>query len=136
MKLTTKVRYAVSAMCDLALNNGTCSPVQIKDVANRQNLSVQYLEQLFNKLKKARLIRTTRGPKGGYMLAERPSKIIIGDIYRTFEGPIALVGCIENGAGRMPCVMSGRCSTKPLWKKLSGLIENVLDSTSLEDLVK
>ena len=134
MKLTTKVRYAVSAMCDLALNFNPGKPVQVKDIAARQNLSVLYIEQLFNKLKKAKLIRAIRGPKGGYMLAGKPSKIKIGDIFRVVEGPIALVGCVDRGPSKMDCVMSSKCSTKPLWARLSKLIENVLDSTTLADL--
>ena len=136
MKLTTKVRYAVSAMCDLAMNDGADKPVQVKDIASRQNLSILYIEQLFNKLKRASLIRSVRGPKGGYLLADAPSKIKIGDIFRTVEGPIALVGCIDKGASRMHCIMSSKCSTKPLWAKLSKLIGDVLDSTTLADLCK
>jgi len=134
MKLSTKVRYAVSAMCDLAFNYSPEKPVQIKDIAQRQNLSVQYIEQLFNKLKRARLIRSIRGPRGGYILAERPSKVRIGDIYRIVEGPIALVGCVDRGASRIACTMSAKCSTKPLWAKLSKMMEKVLDSTTLSDL--
>lgn len=134
MKLTTKVRYAVSAMCDLTANYGPDRPVQIKDIALRQNLSVQYIEQLFNKLKRAKLIRSVRGPRGGYILAEKPSRIRIGDIFRVVDGPIALVGCVDRGESRIPCAMSNKCSTKPLWAKLSKLMENVLDSTSLADL--
>jgi Rrf2 family protein len=134
MKLTTKVRYAVSAMCDLAVNYDPEMPVQMKDIASRQNLSVLYIEQLFNKLKKARLIRSIRGPRGGYILAEAPSKVKIGDIFRVVEGRIALVGCVDTGNSKVSCAMSGKCSTKPLWAKLSRLIENVLDSTTLADL--
>jgi Rrf2 family protein len=134
MKLTTKVRYAVSAMCDLATNDGTGKPVQVKDIASRQNISVLYIEQIFNKLKRAKLIRSVRGPHGGYMLADKPSRINIGDIFRVVEGPIALVGCVDKGPSKMSCVMSGRCSTKPLWAKLSKLIGDLLDSTTLADL--
>lgn len=136
MKLTTKVRYAVSAMCDLAMNDDTGKPVQMKDIAFRQNLSILYIEQLFNKLKKAKLIRSTRGPKGGYMLANDASKIKIGDIFRIVDGPIALVGCIDRGISKVPCAMSSKCSTKPLWARLSKLIENLLDSTTLADLCR
>lgn len=134
MKLTTKVRYAVSAMCDLATNDGTGKPVQVKDIAARQNISVLYIEQLFNKLKRAKLIRSVRGPHGGYMLADKPSKINIGDIFRVVEGPIALVGCVDKGPSKMSCIMSSKCSTKPLWAKLSKLIGDLLDSTTLADL--
>ena len=136
MRLNTKVRYAVSAMCDLALNYDPHKPVQVKDTAARQNLSIMYIEQLFNKLKRAKLIKAIRGPKGGYLLADKPSKIRIGDIFRVVEGPIALVGCIDKGASRTACIMSSKCSTKPLWTKLSNLIEGVLDSTTLADLCR
>lgn len=136
MKLSTKVRYAVTAMCDLAMNDGTGKPVQVKDIATRQNLSILYIEQLFNKLKKAKLIRSVRGPKGGYMLADKSSRINIGDIFRVVEGPIALVGCIDKGVLKVPCAMSSKCSTKPLWARLSKLIENLLDSTTLADLCR
>ena len=134
MKLTTKVRYAVSAMCDLAVNDGTGKPVQVRDIALRQNISVMYIEQRFNKLKRAKLIRSIRGPHGGYMLADKPSRINIGDIFRVVEGPIALVGCVDKGQSKMSCIMSSKCSTKPLWAKLSKMMENLLDSTSLSDL--
>jgi Rrf2 family protein len=134
MKLTTKVRYAVSAMCDLTANYSPDSPIQIKDIAQRQNLSVQYIEQLFNKLKRAKLIRSIRGPRGGYILAEKPSRISIGDIIRVVDGPIALVGCVDRGAAKISCAMSNKCSTKPLWAKLSKLMEDVLDSTTLAGL--
>ncbi|MFH1710120.1 MAG: Rrf2 family transcriptional regulator [bacterium] len=134
MKLTTKVRYAVSAMCDLAVNYDPDRPVHVKDIASRQNLSPLYIEQLFNKLKRAKLIKSTRGPGGGYVLAEKPSKVKIGDIFRIIEGPIALVGCVDRGAAKLDCAMSGKCSTKPLWAKLSHLIEKLLDSTTLADL--
>jgi len=134
MKLTTKVRYAVSAMCDLAINYEPGRPVQVKDIASRQNISVLYIEQLFNKLKRAKLIRSVRGPRGGYILADKPSKISIGDIFRIVEGPIALVGCVDRGASGINCAMSDKCSTKPLWAKLSQLMEKLLDSTTLADL--
>ena len=134
MKLTTKVRYAVSAMCDLALNYDPDKPVQVRDIAYRQNLSLLYIEQLFNKLKRAKLIKSVRGPRGGYILTNKPSKISIGDIFRIVDGPIALVGCVDSGISRIDCAMSGKCSTKPLWAKLSNLIENLLDSTTLADL--
>ncbi len=134
MKLTSKVRYAVIAMCDLAVNYDPDRPVQVKDIALRQHISVLYIEQLFNKLKRAKLIRSIRGPRGGYVLADKPSKIKIGDIFRVVEGRIALVGCVDRGDARVSCAMSGHCSTKPLWAKLSRLIENVLDSTTLADL--
>lgn len=136
MRLNTKVRYAVSAMCDLATNYDPDKPVQVKDIAFRQSLSVMYIEQLFNKLKKSKLIRAVRGPHGGYMLAEKPSKISIGDIFRVVEGPIALVGCVDRGASKTSCIMSSKCSTKPLWAKLSLLIEGLLDSTTLADLCR
>jgi Rrf2 family transcriptional regulator, cysteine metabolism repressor len=134
MKLTTKVRYAVIAMCDLAVNYDPDRPVQVKDIASRQHISVLYIEQLFNKLKKADLIRSMRGPRGGYILSQKPSKIKIGDIFRVVEGRIALVGCVDTGDSKVSCAMSGKCSTKSLWAKLSRLIENVLDSTTLADL--
>jgi Rrf2 family protein len=134
MKLNTKVRYAVSAMCDLAINYDPEKPIQVKDIASRQNLSVMYIEQLFNKLKRSRLIKAVRGPRGGYLLADTPSKIRISDIFRVVEGPIALVGCVDRGASKTSCFMSSKCSAKPLWAKLSLLIEGLLDSTTLADL--
>ena len=111
MKLTTKVRYAVSAMCDLAVNYDPDMPIQIKDIAARQNLSVMYIEQLFNKLKKAKLITSVRGPHGGYILSQKPSKIKIGDIFRVVEGRIALVGCVDTGDSRISCAMRRAANT-------------------------
>ncbi|MBU4362714.1 Rrf2 family transcriptional regulator, partial [bacterium] len=98
MKLSTRGRYALRAMIDLAQNQyNNLKPISLRDISLRQEISLQYLEQLFNKLKKADLVKSTRGAGGGYLLAKEAEKINAGDIIRAVEGPIVLVDCILAG---------------------------------------
>lgn len=134
MKMTTKGKYAVSTMCELAAeyagNNGH---LQAKAIAGRYFMPEQYVEQILNRLKKAGLIRSIRGPKGGYTLSREPKKIKVGEIIEATEGPISLVQCVsENSDGK--CSLSSQCKTKKFWSKLSRVIENVLDKTTLADI--
>ena len=130
MKLSTRGRYAVSAMFDLAAH-GNGKPVSAAIISKRQKISVTYLEQLLAKLRKAKLIKTVRGPSGGYKLAKEPAKITIGDIITAADGPIALADCVtENDC----CPKSGCCSTKKLWHNLSRKISKLMEKITLEDL--
>ena len=130
MKLSTKGRYAVSALFDLALNaNGNL--VSAREISKRQQIPLSYLEQLLLKLKNAALVKVVRGPAGGYTLARKPKQLSIGEIIRAVEGPIALAPCQLKA-----CQREGCCSTRLLWGKLSLKVSKLLDQTNLSDLVK
>ena len=129
MRLTTKGEYAVRAMLDLAANSSG-DPVQIKDIADRENISRSYIEQLFNRLRKTGLIKSVRGPSGGYKLAHGASKISIGDIIRSVEGPLFLALCASG-----TCDRSRVCRSSKLWKKLGTKIEAALDSVKIGELI-
>ena len=133
--MSTKGKYAVSAMCELA---GAISVkgekyLQAKDIASRHFLSALYVEQILNKLKKAGLVKAIRGRQGGYMLSLAPEKIKIGDILEATEGPISLVSCIAGGHKDV-CKLSSKCKTIKFWAKLNTVIKRVLDETTLKDL--
>lgn len=122
MKLSTKGRYGVTLMIDLGLNHGE-GPVSLKSVAERQNLSEHYLEQLIAPLRNAGLVRSIRGAYGGYVLAKTPHEITVGDIIRVLEGPITIVDEPEEELAE-------------LWDKVRENINAVLDGTTLQDLIE
>ena len=130
MKLSTKGRYGVKAMVDLALNYGT-SPVSIKTISKRQNISEYYLEQLFSPLRKADLIKSIRGAQGGYVLNKEPKDIKISDIIYVLEGPIEVSDCVEGTS----CDHLQYCATRILWKKIQDSIDSVIKSVTLQDIV-
>lgn len=122
MKLSTKGRYGVTLMIDLGLHHGD-GPVSLKSVAERQNLSEHYLEQLIAPLRNAGLVRSIRGAYGGYVLAKAPHEITVGDIIRVLEGPITIVDEPEEELAE-------------LWDKVRDNINAVLDGTTLQDLIE
>ena len=132
MRLSTRGRYALRAMVDLALHADE-GPVLRSDIAKRQEVSAHYIEQLFVKLRRAGLIDSVKGPGGGYTLARSADQIRAGDIIRTVEGPIALVRCVapQQEPG---CHRAESCVTHLLWKRLSDKVAGVLDSVTLRDL--
>jgi Rrf2 family transcriptional regulator, cysteine metabolism repressor len=130
MKLSTKGRYGVKAMVDLALHYGM-EPVSIKSISERQNISEYYLEQLFSNLRKANLIRSVRGAQGGYSLEKPPKETSVFEIMEVLEGPIEVSECIELGN----CSNTECCATRLLWVKIKDSIDNVMKSTSLQDMV-
>lgn len=131
MRLSTRGRYALRAMIDLALH--TNGPVPRSAIASRQEISAHYIEQLFVKLRRAGLIKSVKGPGGGYVLAKSADQIRAGDIIRTVEGPIALVHCVVPQQ-EPPCHHAETCVTHLLWKRLSDKVAEVLDSVTLKDL--
>lgn len=131
MKLSTKTRYAVRAIIELAQNGGK-QPLQLKIIAKRQNISVKYLEQLMAVLKSAGFIRSIRGSKGGYVLAKAPKQIKLNEVLHLLEGPITTVECVEN---EDCCARAADCAARQLWMQVQQAIENVLQSTTLQDLV-
>ena len=132
MRLSTRGRYALRAMIDLALHADE-GPVLRSDIAERQEISAHYTEQLFVKLRRAGLVESVRGPGGGYILAKSADQIRAGDIIRTVEGPIALVHCVA-AQQETACHRVDSCVTHLLWKRLSDKVAEVLDSVTLKDL--
>lgn len=134
MKLSTKGRYGLTLMIDLAINFGA-GPVSLKNIAERHDLSDHYLEQLIAPLRNAGLVRSIRGAYGGYVLSKEPEQISAGDIIRVLEGPIGPVECIaETNASQ--CDKYNTCVKKDLWMRLRDSMIEVLDSTTLADLAK
>jgi Rrf2 family cysteine metabolism transcriptional repressor len=135
VKLSTKGRYGVAAMYDLALHYGQ-GPISLKSVAERQKISEHYLEQLMGTLRKAGYVQSIRGAQGGYTLAQHPDTISVGDIIRIMEGPIAPVDCVltDNKDNNQYCDRASHCVTWGVWAKVRDSINDVLDSISLTDL--
>ncbi|MBU3141982.1 Rrf2 family transcriptional regulator [Clostridium sp. CF012] len=130
MKLSTKGRYGVKAMVDLAINYGE-QPISIKSISERQSISEYYLEQLFSSLRRAKLIKSVRGAQGGYILNRAPEEITIYDVINVLEGPIEISDCVEDGA----CNKVDCCATRLLWKKIKNSIDSVTSSITLQDIV-
>ena len=122
MKISTKGRYALRLMIDLALNDGT-KPVSLKDVANRQGISDKYLEQIISVLNKAGYVRSIRGAQGGYLLKKEPKEYTVGMILRLTEGSLAPVACIEDD--EIICDRQEQCVTSIVYKKINDAISNV-----------
>lgn len=133
MKVSTKGRYAIRFMLDLATHN-TGNPVRIKDVAERQQISDKYLEQVVSTLNKAGFVRSVRGPQGGYTLAREPKDYTMGEILRLTEGDMAPVACLAEDSNT--CERADACVTLHFWKRLDQAISDVIDKTTLEDLVE
>ncbi len=131
MKISTKGRYALRLMIDLALNDGT-KPVSLKDVANRQGISDKYLEQIISVLNKAGYVRSIRGAQGGYLLKKEPKEYTVGMILRLTEGSLAPVACIEDD--QIVCERQDACVTSMVWKKINDAVNDVVDNITLQDL--
>ena len=133
MKISTKGRYAVRVMLDLALNdNGTC--IKMKDIAARQNLSEKYLEQIIAMLNKAGYVSSVRGAQGGYRLALAPEKYTVGMILRLTEGSMAPVACLDSEI--VDCDRADTCETLDVWKQLYDAINEVIDGVTIADLME
>ena len=131
MRISTKGRYAIKLMLDLATNDNG-EPIRLKDVARRQEISEKYLEQIISSLKKAGYVKSLRGAQGGYMLAREPKTYTVGTILRLTEGSMKPVACLEDDPHQ--CSRAGECVTLRLWKMLDEAIEGVLDKVTLQDL--
>ncbi len=134
MKLSTKGRYGVKAMFDLAQHLGE-GPISLKSIAERQGISEHYLEQLISGLRKTGLVKSVRGAQGGYVLGREPDKIRVGDIIRVLEGPIAPVDCVSEEDPEN-CLKAEFCVTRTIWEKVRDSIADVLDSITLADMVE
>lgn len=136
MKLTTKGRYAVMAMADLARHGtGTGRPVALADIAQRQEISLSYLEQLFAKLRRGDLVKSVRGPGGGYLLARHADDIRIADVIVAVDEPIKATRCELGSPKGCMGQSSSRCITHDLWEELSHQIHVFLNGVSLGDVV-
>jgi Rrf2 family iron-sulfur cluster assembly transcriptional regulator len=134
MRLSTKGRYAVMAMADLA-KNGESRAVSLAEIAARQEISLSYLEQLFARLRKSGLVKSVRGPGGGYRLAKTAEATVVAEIVLAVDEPIRATRCVAHGSPR-GCMMGGeRCITHNLWEDLGAEIHAYLAGVSLEDVV-
>lgn len=133
MKISTKGRYALRLMLDLAVYN-TGAPISLKDVAKRQQISEKYLEQIISLLNKAGFVRSIRGPQGGYMLTKEPREYTVGRILRLTEGDLAPVSCVE--ADGIECERRQGCVTVRIWEQLNEAINGVVDHITLADMVE
>lgn len=133
MRLSAKGEYGVRAMVILALEY-RAGPVPLREISERENISLQFLEQIFPLLRRAGLITSARGAKGGYVLARKPEEIKVGDIIRTLEGPIAPVDCVAEG-NIAKCSRTGACLSRGIWEKLRDRMSEVLDEITLADVL-
>lgn len=132
MKLSTKARYGTRAMMDLAMHYSE-EPVQLKDIARRQRISLSYLEHLVTPLIATGLVKSTRGARGGIVLTRPPEMIRLNEIVHVLEGPLAIVDCLRGGAD---CPRSGTCATQDVWGELKLAMDNILAATTLRDLAE
>ncbi len=136
MRLSTKSRYGLRAVFDIAYNFQG-SPAQIQDISRRQNISPRYLEQIFQGLKKAGILSSKRGPQGGYSLAKPPSRISVLDVIRATEQDINVVDCAGPGKKRRrtkECAFEGCCVTQNLWQDATNMLSDMFGKISIETL--
>ncbi len=131
MRISTRGRYGLRAMFELARGFGD-GPLLMRAIAERQDLSRKHLHVLLTSLKSAGLVRSVRGPGGGFVLTRPPGQIRLSDVLHALEGPLSLVHCV---ADRRACDRANRCPARGVWQKLSGAIKDVLDGVTLQDLV-
>jgi Rrf2 family cysteine metabolism transcriptional repressor len=132
MKISTRTRYGMRAILELACAYGS-EPLQIKLIADRQKISNKYLEQLIAIIKSAGLVRSVRGPHGGYVLARDPAEIKLSEIFTVLEGQTLTVDCVDH---QEVCENCSDCITRKLWKQINDAILGVLENQTLQDLVK
>jgi Rrf2 family protein len=135
MKLSTQSRYGVRALFDIAYHSEGLD-TQVKDISRRQGISPRYLEQIFQKLKRAGIITGKRGPSGGYSLNRKPEDITIGEIVRITEGGIEPVLCLDPEDSTQPCDRLGECVTRLVWSEAGKRLKEYFDSVTIRDLCK
>ena len=131
MQLSTKSRYGVRAILELALAYGK-KPLQVRVIAKQQAISSKYLEQLMAMLKSAGLLKSVRGSKGGYLLARPPTEITLYHVLEALEGPVCVIECLRQ---QEVCSRAGDCLTRPFWSEINTAIVDTLESTTLQDLL-
>ena len=131
MKISAKIRYGARAMLELASHYGE-GPIELKEIAKKENISIKYLEQVINPLRSNGLVKAIRGSKGGYSLAKPPSEICLYDVIETLEGPLKLIECLTDSK---VCQKVQSCVTREIWKEVSDAISKIFYSVTLEDMV-
>jgi Rrf2 family protein len=131
MKISTKIRYGTRAMLELASQYGK-GPIELKEIAKKENISLKYLEQVIIPLRTAGLVKAIRGSKGGYSLGRPPSEICLNDVVEVLEGPVNLLECVRDSK---VCQRSPFCVTRDIWKEVSEAIYEIFHSITLEDMV-
>ncbi len=135
MRLSSKGQYAVRAIIDLSYySKNNLIPISLKDIAERESISIHYLEQIFFTLKKAGIVRSLRGPNGGYVLNKKPSEILIGDIIASVE-PIEIISCISKAKNKKECERKSICLAFDMWNSISTKITVFLNSITIEDVI-
>lgn len=133
MKVSTKGRYALRIMVDLAMHDPK-ELVPLKDIAANQEITLKYMEQIISPLSKAGLVQSLRGSNGGYRLSRKPEEYTCGEILRVLEGSLAPTTCLQHGK-QVDCPRADRCSTIDFWRGLNKVVNDYVDSVTLEDLV-
>lgn len=133
MKISTKGRYAVRLLLDIAMNDEV-EPVRLKDTAERQDISMKYLEQIISILVRAGYVKSIRGPQGGYRLTKEPKDYTIGMILRQVEGSLAPVSCLDDDVNT--CERQAECVSLRIWRELNDAINGVVDKYTLQDLIE
>jgi Rrf2 family protein len=131
MKISAKIRYGARAMLELASHYGE-GPIELKEIAKKEDISIKYLEQVINPLRSNGLVKAIRGSKGGYSLAKPPSEICLYDVIETLEGPLKLIECLSDSKA---CQKVPSCVTREIWKEVSDAISKIFYSVTLEDMV-
>ena len=134
MKLSTKSRYGLRALFDIAYNSGSL-PAQIQDISRRQEISPRYLEQIFQSLKKAGILKSKRGPQGGYCLSRSPEEITVKEVVTATEGDMVLVDCVNGKKKRKKaCPFNGSCVTQTVWEEASAKLNDYFATLTLKTL--
>lgn len=134
MKLSTKSRYGLRALFDIAYNSGSL-PAQIQDISRRQDISPRYLEQIFQSLKKVGILKSKRGPQGGYCLSKSPEEITVRDVIMATEGDVALVDCVGGKRKKKSdCAFNGVCVTQTVWDEASAKLNEYFLTLTLKTL--
>jgi Rrf2 family protein len=135
MKVSTRGEYGLRAMVALAKHHGQ-GPMSIAAMSKASSVPMPYLEQLIGPLRRAGLVESTRGARGGYRLTRAPETVKIGDVYRVMEGPVAPMECVSEDLTEQVCPLIDGCETRPVWLRMRDAIAETLDSTTLADLIK
>ncbi len=135
MKVSTRGEYGVRAMVTLAKNHGQ-GPMSIAAMSKASAVPMPYLEQLIGPLRRAGLVESTRGARGGYRLTRSPEAVKIGEVYRVMEGPVAPMECVSEDVTEQTCPLIDGCETRPVWLRMRDAIAETLDSTTLADLIR
>jgi Rrf2 family iron-sulfur cluster assembly transcriptional regulator len=135
VRISTKIRYGVRALCDIAYSSSE-APSQIRQISGRQDISARYLEQIFKKFRKAGIIKSVRGPFGGYLLAKKPQFITVGDIIRAIDGEdIELVFCSGHKKTlKKPCKRRGKCVVSEVWDGASKILMNYFNNITIDQI--